>query len=135
MTFHWYDGVFPEMVPREEMPQVDERDLPALRHFAATLGLEVTEELVPPGELHIHQAVDRLRVETIARSSALLKKPCLTSREPYVLDGYHRTAAHLAVGSPVPVIKFPLPFAAAVQFLFRFPRTYTLAQVGSQVRN
>lgn len=130
MTIHWYDGIVPDMVPREEMPQVDEADIPALIHFAATRGVQADYVLCGPGELHVHQAVDELLVARMGLHSSLLLKPCLLSEEPYILDGNHRADAHRIVGTPVPAFRFRLPFAAAVQMMFHFPRTYSYAGGG-----
>lgn len=122
---HWYDTAIPELVPREIMPQIDAEDLPALLRFARRLGVTVNEVLLPPTELRIHQAVDPFKVERL--TPELLTKPCLFSVEPYTLDGNHRVAGHRIAGSLVPGYQFRLTFAAAVKFMFKFPKTYSYA--------
>lgn len=147
MPTHWYDrpldqraaaggeyglnGVFyrggelmPFYIPRPIMPQVNEEDYPALRHFAATLGVNVTEKFLDCKALKVHQKVDKFKVNLMKNDPLLLKKPLLVSAEPFVLDGNHRYWGHFAERTPVPVLEFELPFEAAIKFLFRFPRTY-----------
>lgn len=148
MTLHWYDrpldqqakaggeiglnGVtykggqkMPFYVPREEMPQIDEADYPALIHLASTFGVEHTVEMVSYRTLKPHQRVDKNKVLGISKQPLLLKKSVLISEDGYVLDGNHRYWAHVKTGTTVPVIRFKLPFESAIQLLFKFSRTYT----------
>lgn len=148
MADHWYDhpldqrakpggetglngrfyvgGEFmPFYVPREVMPQVNEDDYPGLLQFATTEGVQFTELLIPCEQLRPHQLVSMDRVRSAAIDPMVLRKQCLVSADRFVLDGNHRYWAHHLTGTPVPAIKFALPFPAAIKFLFAFPRTYS----------
>jgi hypothetical protein len=122
--FYHTGELMPFYVPRANMPQVNEDDYPALIHFAASLGVDHLDDFVPCKDLKVHQKVDHKKVQHMVADPLLLKKRCLVSADSYVLDGNHRYWAHWKAGTVVPVIRFLLPFEAAIKFLFKFPRTY-----------
>lgn len=124
---HWYDGTIQLYVPRVVMPQVNEEDYPALIHFASTLGVEHDHLMFNCSELSVHQQVDWDKVRAMKADDLIMKKPCLVSGDRFVLDGNHRFWGHQQINTPVPAIQFKLPFAAAIKFLFKFPRTYSFS--------
>jgi hypothetical protein len=109
-------------IPRPVMPQVDEADQADLIAFIRERGIEVTEETVPPEDLHFHQRVDMKKVHAMAQD--VLDKPLLVSLDMYVLDGNHRAAGHKQVGTPANCIVIGAKFEDAMAVIYAFPKTY-----------
>lgn len=112
----------PFYVPRPVMPQVDEKDLPALLRFASARGVVVRLERRAPDTLKFHQRVSAFHVRQM--DAATMAKPVLASGDGFILDGNHRLAAHKRDGSELDVITLELDFEAAIALLFQFPATY-----------
>lgn len=116
----------PFYVPRPLMPQVDEADYLELLSHAAFAGVDVVSGLVEPDLLIAHQRIDRIHAEMMPEE--VRRKPILTSRGGFILDGNHRWMLHKLEGSPIHTLRFALDFEDAVKLLFDFPKTYTLAR-------
>ena len=118
----------PFYVPRIEMPQIAEEDIPALIHFLEAIPVEVERRVVEPSLLKPHQKVDHARVKGIESRPEILASPCLASSDYYILDGNHRWWAHEETATNVPVIIIGAIFEQAIGLLFEFPKTYTTAK-------
>lgn len=130
---HYRPGEFlPFYVPRERMPQVDEKDTVRMIVDAAHIALPVggfhplpTLEVLPPCEIRAHQRVDHRRAA--AMNPAIRAKPIIISRDNYVVDGNHRWWAHVKAGSEaIPVIRLALDFDEAIRWLLGRPYVYTI---------
>lgn len=123
----------PFYIPRGIMPQVDEADYPELFTFLHGRGISIDRGLRHPWELHFHQHVDMAHVR--AMPPEVEGKPVLISQDGYVVDGNHRTAAHMKDGRLVEVIVIRADFHVAVDAVRAFPKAYTLDQIGDTIRN
>lgn len=112
-------------IPRDEMPQIDESDLPHLVAAAFDAGHTPCFQAVHPAALHAHQRVNHARAQ--AMPAEVKMKPALISADDYVLDGNHRWWAHVHAGDPLMnVIRIGLPFDEAIAWLFQQPFTYKI---------
>jgi hypothetical protein len=111
-------------IPRREMPQVDEKDLPELVVASWQSGHHPSFEVVNPLDLHAHQRVNRTRA--LGMPENVKRKPVLVSLDNYVLDGNHRWYAHRMEETPMNVIRIGLSFEDALPWLFKQPFTYKL---------
>jgi hypothetical protein len=124
---HYLGGEFaPFYIPRPDMPQVDESDLPALVARAFDGGYAVPAfEVVDPRTLRAHQRIDHAKARAMPNTVKL--KPALVSADGYVLDGNHRWWAHVHAGDDaMAVIRIGLPFGRAIEWLFAQPFTYRI---------
>ena len=83
-------------IPRAEMPQIDEADLPHLVATAFDAGHAPAFQAVAPASLHAHQRVNHALA--LSMSDEVKLKPALVSADGYVLDGNHRWWAHVHAG-------------------------------------
>lgn len=111
-------------IPRKEMPQVDEVNLPELVALAFQSGHRPEFAVVEPHTLHAHQKVNHARA--LGMPETIKRKPVLVSADGFVLDGNHRWFAHKHDGSPLNIIRVGLSFDDALPWLFSLPFTYTL---------
>ncbi|MGN6818291.1 MAG: hypothetical protein ACTHJR_06425 [Sphingomonas sp.] len=122
----------PFYVPRPEMPQIDEIDLPEFLDFVRNRQVDVLTEAVDPATLRAHQRID-IDI-AVKMQPQVLAKPAVVSKDSYVLDGNHRWWAHVHQHlSPMNILRIGLPFAEAIALMFAFPKTYTL--VPGDIRN
>lgn len=112
------------MIPRAQMPQVDEKDLPALVVKAFQSGHRPTFEVVMPHKLHSHQRVNHARA--LGMPETVKRKPVLVSADGFILDGNHRWYANRETHTPLNVIRVDLEFNNALPWLFSLPFVYTL---------
>ena len=118
-------------IPRQNMPQVDEKDLPRL--VADSFSLHgCTFEVVAPTELHAHQRVSHARA--LSMPQQVMAKPIVISRDNYVLDGNHRWFAHKEHKLPLLAIRIDLPFDEALDWLLDLPYSYKLTHT-TPIRN
>jgi len=114
----------PFYIPREVMPQIDGDDMPELLDFLKDKGEEVRECTIDPWLVRAHQRVDARKAKALV-GSGVLSKPCLLSKEPYILDGNHRWLGHVIAGSRMPAIKLVnKTFLEGVELLLSFPKAY-----------
>lgn len=111
-------------IPRKEMPQVDEANLPELVAKAWEYGHQPAFDVVDAHTLHAHQRVNHERALSMTEMVKL--KPILVSRDGFVLDGNHRAFAHKHDNTPANVIRLGMDFDAALDWLFTLPFTYKL---------
>jgi hypothetical protein len=118
----------PFYVPRPDMPQVDEANLPELVARAFNAGISPTFDVTDPRRLRAHQRVDHARAAGMPLAVKL--KPILVSSDGYVLDGNHRWWAHVHEDDGyISVIRLGLPFEQAIAWLFELPFTYKLTAI------
>jgi hypothetical protein len=113
----------PFYVPRPLMPQVDEDCYFELLQYVQQHGHAWSYAEVDPSTLQPHQRIDHDRARHM--DPLCLKKPVLVAQDGYILDGNHRWWEHNHLGLPIRTISIDLPFAAAIEFLFSFPKTYS----------
>lgn len=115
----------PFYVPRPDMPQVDEANLPELVARAFNAGISPAFEVVDPSTLRAHQRIDHAKAK--AMPPGVYLKPVLISADGYVLDGNHRWWSHVYRHEGVMnAIRLGLPFEQAIAWLFELPFTYKL---------
>lgn len=112
------DGI----IPRCQMPQVDDKYLGELLVHIGTYGVPISAGKVDPKTVKAHQEVDVDRCRMIPID--VLSKPCLLSKEGYIIDGDHRWYRHVMDETMMPIIKFDALFKDAVKIIFEFPHTY-----------
>lgn len=115
-------------VPRDQMPQVDEKDMAKAIVFFSNAGFGV----LSAGFGHYlqfstHQNVDLKKAKNMPNS--VLDKPVLVTRLNEVIDGNHRVAAHKIYGSLVPYIQLDCSFVDALDILNVFPFAYELKSI------
>lgn len=114
------------LVPRVDMPQVDESDYPALVNFLQAHSCPVSRIVIEPQSCRFHQSVDDFDPSRIFRMP--LDKPILLARDRFILDGNHRVKANLYLGRPlIHAIELNRDFEASIALLFAFPRTTVTA--------
>jgi hypothetical protein len=113
----------PFYIPRPEMPQVDETDIPGLLDFLVGQGIGILKKTILPGEISPHQRVEISRAINMPLEE--LAKPILGSMEPFILDGHHRWYEHRLQGTKISLIQIELEFEQAIRALFQFPKTYS----------
>lgn len=111
------------LVPRSEMPQIDEKDIARLIVFMAKAG----HPLICAGEkapevLTFHQEAAITRPVPPGVAS----KPILITRLNEIIDGNHRALFHLRNETLVPYLQFDCTFAEALSVLAVFPFAYEL---------
>lgn len=112
-------------IPRAEMPQIDDADLPHLVANAFASNYKPSFEVVDPHSLHAHQRVNHDRA--LAMPPGIYMKPILISADNYVLDGNHRWWSHVHRHEGVMnAIRIGLPFEEAIAWLFQQPFTYRI---------
>lgn len=117
----------PFYIPRSAMPQVDEKDLPALLKWMREEGVAVDYRVVDPARLiRPHQRIDERKVRRI-------DERLFISADLYILDGHHRWEAHVERSLPVPCYEFDALFPQAVRMILQFPLTYTYGSGHNQV--
>lgn len=123
---HYLGGEFlPFYVPRPMMPQIDEVDYPDFLDFVRQEQVGLARRTFAPRLLRAHQRIDRIKAGLLPPE--VRDKPIFVSEDHYVLDGNHRWMAHAMEGSELRAWVIGAGFEAAVNLMFRFPRTYTLA--------
>jgi hypothetical protein len=111
-------------IPREQMPQIDEKDIPRLLVWLGSQGVGLSAGHCSAEGLQFHQAVILEKVH--AMSSDLMAKPILISEDHGVLDGNHRGARHVIEKLPCPFIRLHTDFSHAINLLKAFPYSYEL---------
>jgi hypothetical protein len=120
------EGEFmPFYVPREEMPQVDFVDYPALLEFAGLQDVGYERHIMSPDRVQPHQRVVVKKARSMPSDNAVV--PILCSQDGFILDGHHRWYNHMIYDKPLDAYVIQLDFRRAVEFLFKFPGTKTLA--------
>lgn len=109
-------------IPRDDMPQIDMADMPALFNYLRDKGMPVVFAYVPTMLLVPRQCV--ADIKPIPDREVLLK-PILAARDRVILDGNSRWVTHKADHSPlVPCFLVGTPFATALPTVLKFPKTY-----------
>lgn len=114
----------PPSIPRDIMPQVDEKDIPRLIVFAAKMGYGVTAGETLPSTFTRYQPVDWVKAK--AMPETVLDKPVLCTKSFEVIDGNHRNAAHEINETLNPYLKFDCSMVEALDMLNVFPFAYEL---------
>lgn len=112
-------------VPRDQMPQVDEKDMAKAIVFFSKAGFGVLSAGdAIPNQFITHQRINWKKAKAMAE--LVLDKPILVTRLNEVIDGNHRVAAHKLKGSAVPFIQIDCSFVDALDVLNVFPFAYEL---------
>jgi hypothetical protein len=119
--FQFANDVAP-MIPREKMPQIDEKFYADLLVFLGSRGISFTAGFIEPDKVFSHQIVDVNRA--VVMSKECLAKPVLLSKDRCILDGNHRWYKHKTDGSSVPFIGIETDFFDALNHLFAYPNCY-----------
>lgn len=117
----------PISIPRDIMPQVDEKDIPRLIVFAAKMGFGVSAGETSPTTFTRYQPVDWDKVK--AMPVAVADKPVLCTKKFEVIDGNHRNAAHEIRETLNPYIMFDCSMVEALDMLAVFPFAYELTEL------
>jgi hypothetical protein len=113
------------LVPRTQMPQIDEKDMAKAIVFFAKAGFGVKGAGdATPYVFFRHQEVNWGKVDAMPES--LLDKPILVTRLNEVIDGNHRLAKHERTGTLCPYIQLDCTFVEALNVLAVFPFAYEL---------
>jgi hypothetical protein len=115
------------MVPRTEMPQIDEIYYPDMLVWMGTRGATFAAGLVNPETCKSHQLVDIDRA--LGMSADKLVKPVLVSSDWCILDGNHRWYRHIHDKTSMPFIQINLDFFEAVKELEAYPKCYEVNHV------
>lgn len=110
------------MIPRSQMPQIEESDYPEFIEFAAQRGVEVLVRYLPPEKLQQRQEPDEFHPEKMPPE--VRNKVVFISYDLYILDGNHRWALHILERTVVPCFEIKLSFEDAIDLMFQFPKTY-----------
>lgn len=111
-------------IPRDQMPQVDQKDLPAMFQWLASQGVTVNEEIMPPDRIRGHQKVNRSLVHKIPEEA--LEKPIVISEDNIVVDGNHRWAtAHFRKRGSIATYVIGAKFDEALELVRKCPQSYT----------
>jgi hypothetical protein len=110
------------MIPREQMPQVDEKFYTDMLVFLGNSGVRFSAGYIDPLHVYSHQMVDLARVAAMPKDIA--NKPTLISADPAMIDGNHRWAWHYNNKCLMPFIRIELPFFDALKVIRTYPRTY-----------
>lgn len=116
-------------VPREQMPQVDEKDIGKLLVFMGRAGVGVRAGEALATAFTFHQKIDPVKAAGIAAVPSLLAKPVLCTNKFEIIDGDHRTEAHRLNATMTPYIMFDCSFAEALNLLNVFPFAYELTSL------
>lgn len=109
-------------IPRHDMPQVDQADLPSLFAFLSGKGIMISEHYYPPSWLVMMQCPEEVRR---CRNPDYAKKPILISMGLEILDGNHRCQSYLEDGAKLAwCLKIGLEFDAARRAILEFPKAY-----------
>lgn len=120
-------------IPRAEMPQVDEVELPHLVATAFDAGHAPAFDAVHPASLHAHQRVNHDRARSMPMEVKM--KPVLVSSDDFIIDGNHRWWAHVHAGDELMnIIRIDMPFTQAIEWLFEQPYTYRITPT-TAIRN
>lgn len=115
------------LIPRSQMPQIDEEFIPQLIVFLGVNGVIVEGSgYCHPDHLTPHQSVGEYNLSRFASNPELWRKPCLIASDTGILDGNHRHHGHRLMGSRVPFIRFSMPFYQGVALLNAFPFAYNV---------
>lgn len=112
-------------IPREDMPQIKEADLPEFLKFAKKRGVTVKYGRRDPKLLKAKQRIDLEKSASMPEHA--LKKPILITKDNFILDGNHRSGAHLLRKTKTNTIELGLKFADAIKLMFQFPKVFTKA--------
>lgn len=112
------------LVPRQQMPQIDEKDIPKLLVFLGKMGVGFDAGETLPVAFSAHQSIDMQRAKSMPDS--VLEKPVLCTRVFELIDGNHRWGRHESDGTFVPYIRLHCSFVEALNFLAAFPFAYEL---------
>lgn len=127
----------PFYVPRDHMPQIDERYMPQFIHDALD-GLSaggvrgVAFEVTDARQFKAHQRINHAKAAAMPEACRL--KPIFVSADGYVIDGNHRWWAHvkrwqLSLRSSdllLPAFRLDLPFDKAVDWALAQPYVYEI---------
>lgn len=117
-------------VPRDQMPQIDEKDIPRLLVFLGALGVKILAGEEPVLNVKQHQDINWEKARALADRPKDMRKPILVCEDMSVIDGNHRVAAHLLADEPtIGYIQLALSFEHAIPLLNAFPDSYTTAEV------
>lgn len=117
-------------IPREEMPQVQAKDLPHFLTWLGKNGVETKETSIPvtdlkyaQGELHL----DKIRELLKKGKEEQLEKPIIVSNDNYVLDGAHRCAAksHKEPTASMKAFRICLPVHHAIAATHKYSKSFT----------
>lgn len=115
-------------VPRDQMPQVDEKDIPRLLVYLGVLGVKLSAGHIPVSRLVPHQDVDWVKARALANvAKDVLTKPVLITSDECIIDGNHRVAAHTVAGIEfIGYIQIGVTFEEAIPLLNSFPYAYNI---------
>lgn len=115
----------PFYVPRNAMPQVDEKDQPRMVKAAMDVGISITFDVRHAGELRAHQWINRRLAGSM--SEMVKRKPIIVSSDGYILDGNHRWWANVHDGNEwLVTITVDRTFDEARDWLLSQPYVYEI---------
>jgi hypothetical protein len=112
-------------VPRDQMPQIHETDLPRLLVYLGRLGVKLEAGEILVSKLQHYQDINWEVVKAIASDAFKLRKPVLICADDAIIDGNHRAAAHKIAGRDfIGFIRLGIDFEHAIPLLNSFPTAY-----------
>lgn len=114
-------------VPRSKMPQIKSTFVPDFVEWLKDQGVKVSRKKVLVTSLKATQKeISKPKIAKLAKPANLehLKKPVITSRDDYLLDGHHRSMA-LATLDPtarIETIQVNVPIKKLLQLAGKFPQ-------------
>lgn len=112
-------------VPRDQMPQIREDDIPRLLVYLGRLGVKLEAGEILVSTLQHHQEINWEVVKAIANDAFKLRKPVLICSDDSIIDGNHRVAAHKMAGRDfIGYIRMSIDFEHAIPLLNSFPNAY-----------
>lgn len=113
------------VVPRDQMPQIKEEDIPRLLVYLGNLGIKIEAGELSVSKMAHHQNINWELAKAIANDAFKLRKPVLIVEDDAIIDGNHRAAAHNIAGKPfIGYIRLLIPFEHAIPLLNSFPQAY-----------
>ena len=121
-------------VPREQMPQIREEDIPRLLVYLGNLGIKFSAGELPIHKVVHHQDINWEIAKAIASDAFKLRKPVLVVEDDALIDGNHRAAAHKVAGKEfIGYIRLSVSFEHAIPLLNSFPLAYNKS--GKLIKN
>lgn len=117
-----------EPVERQELPQIDEKDLNAFARFLQQQGIDAGYKAISAASLSpIQSEVNREKVESLKENPKALEKPLIVTNDNKILDGHHRWVAQRELHPEwiSTVFYINAPIDQAVQLGHAFGKSYT----------
>lgn len=116
-----------ENMERNELPQIDQKDLPSfkkyldLQHIPNTLTKVDINKLEP-----IQNEINKKKIQNLSnRIPEIIEKPIVVDKDYKVLDGHHRWLALKAANErSVTIFKIDLPLDQALDIMNSFGKSY-----------